>query len=86
MLIRVFIYNLFVLFRHEVFDKKEKTERLTTLRYKYFVLPAQMGKDGRSLVLRISAIEQKVRMKLTHLFNRIEQGFTAIGVNCNAFG
>lgn len=86
MLIRVFIYNLFVLFRHEVFDKKEKTERLTTLRYKYFVLPAQMGKTGRSLVLRISVIEQKVRMKLIHLFNRIEQGFIATYLNCNAFG
>jgi hypothetical protein len=51
MLIRVFIYNLFVLFRQEVFDKKEKTERLKTLRYKYLVLPAQMGKNGRSPVL-----------------------------------
>lgn len=86
MLIQVFIYNLFVLFRQEVFDKKEKTERLKTLRYKYLVLPAQMGRNGRTPVLRISVIEQKIRMKLIHLFNRIKQGFTACNINCNAFG
>ena len=86
MLIRVFIYNLFVLFRQEILDNKEKTERLKTLRYKYLVLPAQMGKDGRSPKLRLSVIKQKLRMKLVHLFNRINQGFTANTINCNAFG
>jgi len=40
MLLRVFIYNLFVLFRYEILGQKEKIKRLMTLRYKYFVIPA----------------------------------------------
>ena len=43
MLIRVLIYNLFVLFRYEILGQKEKTQRLKTLRYKYLVMPAQLG-------------------------------------------
>ena len=73
MLIRVFIYNLFVLFRHQILGQKEKLKRLKTLRYKYFVLPAQLGGDGRSPVLRISVFTQKVRAKLRYLFHRIKQ-------------
>ena len=86
MLIRVFIYNLFVLFRHQILGQKEKTERLKTLRYKYLVLPAQLGGDGRRLVLRISVSTQKVRSKLLYLFNRIEQYFPPGLDNCTAFG
>jgi hypothetical protein len=42
MVLRVLIYNPFLLFRHEFLGKKEKRQRLKTLRYKYFALPAQM--------------------------------------------
>jgi hypothetical protein len=86
MLIRVFIYNLFVLFRHQILGQKEKTERLKTLRYKYLVLPAQLGGDGRNLVLRISVFTQKVRSKLLYLFNRIKQYVPHDCSNCTAFG
>lgn len=86
MLIRVLIYNLFVLFRHQILGQKEKIERLKTLRYKYFVLPAQLGGDGRRLVLRISIFTQKVRSKLLYLFNRVGQYFPPDNDNCNAFG
>lgn len=86
MLIRVFIYNLFVLFRHQILGQKEKTERLKTLRYKYLVLPAQLGGDGRKLVLRISVFTQKVRSKLLYLFNRIKQYVPHDCGNCTAFG
>jgi hypothetical protein len=55
MVLRVLVYNLFLLFRHEFLGKKEKRQRLKTLRYKYFVVPAQMGSDGRDATLRISA-------------------------------
>ena len=86
MLIRVFIYNLFVLFRHQILGQKEKIERLKTLRYKYFVLPAQLGGDGRSPVLRISVFTQKVRSKLLYLFHRLGQYVPPDNDNCNAFG
>ncbi|MGC9027940.1 MAG: IS1380 family transposase, partial [bacterium] len=86
MQIRVFMYNLFVLFRQEILENKEKTQRLLTLRYKYFVLPGQLGSEGRSKVLRISAIKHTLRAKLRYLFNRINQYVPADEVNCNAFG
>lgn len=86
MLMRVFIYNLFVLFRYEILGQKEKIERLKTLRYKYFVLPAQMGGDGRRSVLRISVVTKKVKAKLLYLFNQIKQYVPFKIDNCNAFG
>jgi hypothetical protein len=42
MLIRVLVYNLFLLFRNEIMGQKERIQRLKTLRYKYFVLPGQL--------------------------------------------
>ena len=86
MLMRVFIYNLFVLFRYEILGQKEKTKRLTTLRYKYFVIPAQMGSEGRMHILRISAVTKKVKAKLLYLFNQIKQYVPHKINNCNAFG
>jgi hypothetical protein len=86
MLIRVLIYNLFVLFRHQILGQSEKTERLKTLRYKYFVLPAQLGRDGGKPVLRISVFKQSLRSKLLYLYNRIEQYFLPASHNCTAFG
>ena len=85
MLIRILIYNLFVLFRHEILGQKEKTERLKTLRYKYFVLPAQLGRDGGKSVLRVSVFKQKMESKLLYLYNRIIQYFPPVSDRCTAF-
>lgn len=84
MLIRVFIYNLFVLFRYEILGQKEKIERLKTLRYKYYVLPAQLGSDGRRQILRISVLKQEIQSKLRYLYNRIKQYVPICNDNCNA--
>jgi Transposase DDE domain group 1 len=84
MVVRVLVYNLFLLFRYEFLGKTEKRQRLKTLRYKYFVLPAQMGSDGRDAVLRISARSRKVRSKLSYLFTRISHYFPSLDLNCTA--
>ena len=86
MVLRVLVYNLFLLFRHEFLGKKEKTQHLKTLRYKYFVLPAQMGSNGRDTILRISANSRKVRAKLSYLFVRISKYIPPIQLNCTAVG
>jgi Transposase DDE domain group 1 len=85
MVLRVLMYNLFLLFRHEFLGKKEKRQHLKTLRYKYFVLPAQMGADGRDSVLRISVQHRKVRSKLSYLFTRISHYVPPGDLNCSAF-
>jgi len=84
MVLRVLAYNL--LFRHEFLGKEEKRQYLTTLRYKYFVLPAQMGSNGRDTILRISAHSRKVRAKLSYLFTRISSYTPPIDLNCTAVG
>ncbi len=84
MILRVLAYNLFVLFRHEFLGRKEKRQHLKTLRYKYFVLPAQLGKDGREPVLRISVRNRKVRAKLSYLLTRIGSYIPRIDLNCTA--
>jgi hypothetical protein len=84
--VRVLVYNLFVLFKHEFLGKKEKRQRLKTLRYKYFVLAGQLGSDGREAVLRISARARKVRSKLSYLFARISSYIPRIEINCTAVG
>jgi len=86
MVLRVLIYNLFVLFRHEFFGRKEKRQRLKTLRYKYFVLPAQMGSDARDTVLRISVQIRKVQAKLSSLFTRINGYIPGLDSYCTAVG
>jgi len=86
MLIRILIYNLFVLFRYEILEQKEKIHRLKTMRYKYFVIPAQLGGDGRKIVLRISVFTQRIKSKLIYLFHRIKQYVPRDFDNCNAFG
>lgn len=84
MVVRALVYNLFVLFRHEFLGKKERKQHLKTLRYKYFVLPGQMGSDGRAAVLRISAQSRKVRAKLSYLFTRISHYVPPLDLNCTA--
>jgi len=86
MLLRVFAYNLFILFKQKFLGEKERRQQLKTLRYKYFVLPAQMGKAGRDVLLRISVINKKIRAKLIYLFNCISQYIPDIDLKCSAFG
>lgn len=86
MVVRVLVYDLFVLFRDEFLGKKEKRQHLKTLRYKYFVLPGQMGSGGRDAVLRISVQSRKVRAKLSSLFARIGSYIPRTEVNCTAVG
>jgi len=86
MVLRALVYNLFVLFRCEFLGKWEKGQHLKTLRYKYFALPAQMGRDGREAILRISTDNKKVRAKISYLFTRIRSYIPSIDFNCTAVG
>jgi hypothetical protein len=86
MMLRTFMYDLFLLFKETFLGSKEKRQYLKTIRYKYLVLPAQMGKDGRDVILRISVMNRKIRVKLAYLFNRISQYIPDINLNCIAVG
>ena len=86
MLIRVLIYNLFVLFRTIVMPSKNKTQRLKTLRYKYFVIPAQLGSLGRDSILRLSIGSNKIKTQMKSLYDRLAEYVVFHSVKCNAFG
>jgi hypothetical protein len=85
MLLRVFIYNLFVLFRNVVMDSKEKTQRLKTLRYKFFVIPALLGSHARDKILRLSMYSNTLKLKMKIFYQRIAQYIAVDIPNCNAF-
>lgn len=75
MLIRILFYNIFNFFRSEFLADQESTQTLHTLRSKYFVIPAVLGRDGKSPVLRLGIKKQNVRMKFRYLLNKIQEHF-----------
>jgi len=83
---RIFMYNLFVLFKQNVLGKEEKRETLNTLRYKYFAIPAQLGGDGNRSILRISTQSKPIKHKLYYFFSRIIEVFSNIKLNCGTVG
>ena len=81
MLIRIMFYNIINLFRREMLPEPESHQRLDSLRKKYFITPAILGRDGKSPVLRIGIRKPNLRHKFLYILNRISVYFA----NCNAF-
>jgi hypothetical protein len=80
MLVRIMFYNIINLFRREMLPPPESHQRMQTLRSKYFITPALLGRDGKSPVLRLGIRKQNVRQKFIYILNRISMYFN----NCNA--
>lgn len=76
MLAILLAYNLFNLFRHEVLPPRESGERASTVRYKYWTIPAIGGRKGNQLLLRLGVGAKKLRAKIRYLFDRIQRGFS----------
>jgi hypothetical protein len=83
---RIFMYNLFVLFKQNILGKEEKRETLNTLRYKYFAMPAQMGGDGNRSILRLSIQSKELKSKIKYFFSRINEVFSDNKSNCGTVG
>ena len=71
MMIRVLIYNIFLLFRIEVMDGKEKNNRLKTLRFKFFVIPSFFGKTGRNHILNLNIHIDSIKIKFKAFIQKI---------------
>jgi hypothetical protein len=85
MLIRVLFYNIINFFRSEILPEKERGKTLKTLRYKYLVIPAQLGSDGHKMILRIGITQKRLREKFKWIINKISDYFLLID-KCTAFG
>lgn len=82
MLVRIMFYNILNLFRREILPEPESHQRLQTLRSKYFITPALLGRDGKSPVLRLGIRKQNIRQKFVYILNKIGSYFS----KGNAFG
>lgn len=84
MLIRILFYNIINFFRNEILPEKESSDTLKTIRYKYLVIPAQLGNDGRRMVLRLGIRSKKLKEKIKWIINKIDDYFQKTS-KCTAF-
>ena len=70
-LIRVLLYNLMVVFRTTFLPENEQKQRISTLRFKYFIIPAHLGRDATGKWLRIATFPPKMRMKIQSVLDAI---------------
>ena len=71
MLVRCLVYNLLLIFKTNFLPETEKSHRLSTLRFKYFIIPAHLGRDATSTWLRLSTFPQKYRHKIQDVLDTI---------------
>ena len=75
-------HNLIHYLNRKVLNAHTSKEQLKTIRSKYLILPAQLGKAGRYPILRLGVQNRKFRSKIIYLFEKIRQiNWT---FNCNA--
>ncbi len=82
MLFRILFYNIINLFRSKCLGDEEKRQTLSTLRMKYLLIPAVLGRDGKDTILRLGIRTQKVRSKILWIINQLDTLFP----KCVAFG
>lgn len=71
MLIRCLVYNVLLVFKTHFLSETERTQRISTIRFKYFIIPAHLGRDSSSDWLRLSAFPQACRAKIQDIMDRI---------------
>ena len=71
MLVRCLVYNLLLIFKTNFLPEKERTQRISTLRFKYFIIPAHLGRDASSNWLRLSPFTQTYRAKLQAIMDAV---------------
>jgi hypothetical protein len=86
MIIRVLFYNIFNLFRDEIFVTKKdpKKEMLKTIRYKYFIVPAIFSSHARKPTLTLNIGSKKIRAKMKSLINKVNQYVPSFYFESNA--
>ena len=82
MLIRILFYNIINLFRSKILPEKEHRLTLHTLRMKYLLIPAVLGRDAKGIILRLGIRAQNAREKIRWIIRRIDDLYP----KCNASG
>ena len=71
MLVRCLVYNVLLVFKTHFLSETERKQRISTLRFKHFIIPAHLGRDSSSAWLRLSAFPQACRAKIQDIMDRI---------------
>jgi len=72
-LIALVFHNLIHYLTRTLLSSKPPHAQLKTLRGQFFILPAQLGRDGRQSVLRIAVADKKLRSKLRYILEQIKR-------------
>lgn len=73
MLIRLLLYNLLLVFRTTFLPENERAQRISTLRFKYFIIPAHLGRDSSGRWLRLSVFPTKLKTKIQAILEAISR-------------
>lgn len=75
-------HNLIHYFNKTILNPKHAIQKLKTIRMKYLIIPAILGKDGRVPVLRLGISKKKVKKKILQILENIK--VISFTMNCNA--
>ena len=70
-LVRMLLYNLLLVFKTTFLPESERNQRISTLRFKYFIIPAHLGRDASGKWLRLSVFSTKLRIKIQTVLDAI---------------
>lgn len=70
--IRVLLYNLLLVFRRSFLPEKDRMIRISTLRFKYFVIPAHLGRNAEGRWLKLAVFPQKLKTKIQTILDDIQ--------------
>ena len=73
MTFRALFYNLMEIFSQRFLSEEESTMTLQTLRMKYFMIPAVLGRDGKNIVLRMAVRSLKLKAKIRWIIEQIDK-------------
>jgi hypothetical protein len=86
MVIRVLLYNIFNLFRNEILVTRDNPakETLSTIRFKYLIIPGSMSFPSRIPTLTMNVVSKKLRHRIVYLITKVNQYVAGFKINCNA--
>ncbi len=72
-LFRILLYNIIQVFRSSILSKNERHHRIATLRFKYFVIPANLGRDATGSWIKLAVFPKKLKFKITAMMDSISR-------------
>lgn len=82
MTICMIFHNLFLYLMKNIFNPQHYRQKLKTIRMKYLIIPAVLGKNGRNDVLRLAIGNKSAKKNFLSLLTKMDS--LTLNLNCNA--